>query len=109
MSVYLIGGNRTAITVGMTLCERRGAVLPYIAFAPSEDIMREMNEDGRGAFYEDVDDVRRSFEVFERFGTVIFIDNANAADRLMTLLDNLLSVAAETRWVEREFQPEVLQ
>ncbi len=102
MTVFVIGGARTAFTVGMGHCDERDANLPFIAFAPSAEVSSELRPDAIHRTIETKEEVEAVIETFKRHGTVVFIDTPVAADHIMDMFDALLAIAWGTRWSERQ-------
>lgn len=102
MTVYVMGGARTAFTVGMARCDERDANLPFIAFAPTAEVASELHPDAVHQTIETKEEVEAVIEVFKRHGTVVFIDTPTAAEHIMNMFDALLAIAWDTRWSERQ-------
>lgn len=109
MSQYIIGTPDVAFTCGITFCEERDAYLPFFAFAPSRQVEAELDTAKNGKLMSDDKEVRATYEIFKRHGTVIWVDHLTAAERVMGVMAIMLDRACETDWVQRCSRRETIQ
>ncbi len=100
--IYVVGTAEACITVGMAHCSERQANLPFIAFAPTDRINEALNLGGAGtASITGEDEIKSAIDAFREHGTVVFIDNPVAAERMFEMVDALFAIAADTDWGSR--------
>lgn len=109
MREFVLGTSEVTYTIGVTYCDQRGTHLPFLAFGPKQIVARELHHENRPMLMQGEADVRRTYEVFQQHGTVIWFDNLSASERLLGLVSILLDRACETDWVNRTWKPEVVQ
>jgi hypothetical protein len=109
MTCYIIGSHDTAFTVGIADCEERGEVLPFFAFAPTNKIVHELNLSHHTVRSEDTERVKQVADAFRAHGTLVFLDNLQAADSMLEMVLTLLDRISETSWVKRQPKQETLQ
>lgn len=109
MTVYIIGHSRTAFTVGMSRCEERNANLPFFAFGPSDQIAKELQMAESSRVLTEQGDVSTAVDAFIKHGTVIFIDNSVACERMIEMIDTVLTMSEATDWINRTPIRETMQ
>lgn len=108
MTIYIMGGARTAFTVGMARCAQRDANLPFIAVAPSAEVAAELPNNAVTQVIEDQSEIDTIVETFNRHGAVMFIDTPRAADHILDMVDALFAIAHSTTWTDRIETKEVV-
>jgi hypothetical protein len=109
MTVFVVGTGRCAFTVGVGPCPQRGASLPFFAFADADRAAAELDMSATAEECETDDEVQKTLDVFGRHGTVVFLDNYEATERLISMIMMVINHAVETGWIARDMQRETMQ
>lgn len=109
MTCYIIGSYDTAFTVGITDCDEMGEVLPFFAFAPTDKIVADIGMSSHTIHLEEKEKVQKVTNAFRKHGTIVFLDNLQAADAMLEMMLTLLDKLSGTPWVARTSKRETLQ
>jgi hypothetical protein len=109
MTTFILGTGRCAFTVGVAPCPQRGTPLPFFAFADADKAAAELDMTQPSEMRETDEEVRKTIEVFDRHGMVIYLDNYEATERFLGMVMTLINHAVETSWVSRDMERETIQ
>lgn len=109
MTTFVLGTGRCALTIGVGNCPQRGTSLPFFAIADGDKVVSDLNATESAMLCETDAEVQKTLEVFERHGTVVFLDNYEATERFLGMMMSLINHAVETSWVARDMERETMQ
>jgi hypothetical protein len=109
MTTFIIGSSKLAFTAGICACDEAGEGMPFMAFAPTDVVERELKPSESVMSLKGEEDVMKLRDIFDKHGTVIFFDNYLSFDNMMTMLASCVERAAMSEWINRMPKREAVQ